>query len=145
MSYVSDPAGLGIGKRYGPLHLGSVGGVTINANGEYMFVAEVTAEELAAVASISYTIPNSYAKIKEVYVEVEEAFGAGDTVDVLYDGSTVLDAPVAVSAVGLLKGVTTVIGETTVEADTAVTIDASLIDSGSATGSIKVVVKLLRI
>lgn len=142
MAYESNPAGLGISKRYGPLHLGSKGGVTAGENGEFRWVVEVSAEELDASAFVSMKIPEGYARITAAYVEVEEAFGALDTVDILYDGATILSAPLAVSATGIVVGTLAV---SVADGDTAFTIDTSLIDSGSTTGFAKVVVVLERI
>lgn len=140
--YEANPGGLGVGKRYGPLHLGGVGGVTAGDNGEFRLVAEITAKELQASSAISFKAPDGYGRITACYVEVETAFGVGDTVDVLYDGVTILSAPIAVTTLGVTAGTLAV---TAFAKDKAFTIDTALIDSGDLDGSIKVVVVLERV
>lgn len=145
-TYESDPAGLGVGKRFGPLHLGGVAGITNGDNGQFVHVAEVSAEELSANGSISFKIPDGSALITGVYVEVEEAFPTAlDHIDVLYNGSTVLDADIDVDTVGMYEGVTTVIGSTTVTSANALTIDVTGIAGSPTAGYCKVVTEFKRI
>jgi len=141
-NYESNPAGLGVGKRYGALSLGGVAGVTCGANGEYALVAEVSAEELAATSSIDIRIPEGYGYIEKVRVEVEEAFPAADTIDVFYNALTVLSAPVAVDTVGIVAGTLTV---NVIDGDVPLTIDTSGIAANPATGFVKVIVTLQRV
>jgi hypothetical protein len=145
MSYESDPAGLGVGKRYGPLHLGGVGGVTCGANGDYKYVVEVSAEEIAGNAAVALNIADIYGAIVDVKFEVEEGFPALDTLDVFYDGVTILSAPVAVDTVGIVSG--TLAASPTVMDDVAkdITIDVSGITAGATTGYVKVIVSAERV
>lgn len=142
MSYEADPAGLGVGKRFGPLNMGGVAGVTTGANGEYRLVAEVGGKELPANAAISIEIPEGYAVINRVTVEVESAFAALETVDVDYDGATILSAPVAASAVGVIVGAL-VASPTVVTSGKAITIDVGALTAG--TGYLKVIIEMVRI
>lgn len=141
-SYEADPAGLGVGKRYGALHLGGVAGVTDGSNGTFSVVAEVSIEELAANASIDIRIPEGYAKIEDVLFEVEEAFPALDTLDVFYNGVTVLSAPVAVDTLGIATGTVSV---SVINGDVPLTIDASGITATATAGFVKVIVSLKRV
>jgi hypothetical protein len=145
MAYESDPAGLGVGKRYGPLHLGGVQGAhkTYGAEGEAVF--EISFEELDASAAQVVKLP-PYAEVLEVHAEVKEVFGTGDTLDVLLDGTSVLNTtkvdcatlgpqgPVALSATA---------GDYQVGATAEdLTIDVTLVDAGTPeTGFVKVLVK----
>lgn len=145
-TYESDPAGLGVGKRFGPLFLGGVAGVSNGDSGQFVHVAEVTAEELSANSSISFKIPEGNALITGVWVEVDEAFPtANDHVDVLYNGSTVLDADIDVDATGVFEGVTTIIGSTAVTSANAITIDVTGIAGTPAAGSCKVITEFKRV
>lgn len=141
-TYAANPAGLGVGKRYGALSLGGMAGVTVGYNGEFRWVAEITAKEQSATDSISMKLPEGYARIKGCWVEVETAFGALDTVDVLYNGVTILTAPLAVSSVGIVVGTLAV---TSVTGNVAFTIDDTLVDAGDLDGSMKIVVELERV
>lgn len=143
MSYEVDPAGLGVGKRYGPLALGGVGGVTKGDNGQFRWVAEVSAKELEANASVKFNIPDGKAIITAVYVEVEDAFTAADVVDVFYDGVTILGAPVAADAETIASG-TLAVSPTVIDVDKDITIDVSGLTAG-VDGYAKVVVVAERI
>lgn len=145
MAYSSDPAGLGVGKRYGPLHLGGVQGAqkTYGAYTEAVF--EISFEELDASAAQVIKVP-AYAEIVEVVAEVKEVFGTGDTLDVTLDGTTVLgvtkvdcatlgpQGPVTLTATAADKQV----GATAED----LAIDVTLVDAGTPeTGFIKVMVR----
>jgi hypothetical protein len=142
MPYANNPAGLGVGKRYGALNLGGVAGVTYGANGELRWVVEISSTEKAANDYITMKLPDGYARITACWVEVETAFGTGDTVDVLYNGVTILAAPLAVSALGVVVGTLAVTAAT---GDVAFTIDDTLEDAGDLDGRAKIVVVLERI
>jgi hypothetical protein len=142
-TYETDPAGLGVGKRYGPLSLGGSGGVTCGANGEFRYVVEVSAEEIAANPSVELRIPASYGVITDVRLEVEEAFPATDDIDVEYNSVSILSAAMAADTVGVVTGALAV-SPTVVAADTPITIDVSGIAANPATGFAKVWVTLER-
>jgi len=144
MGYVANPAGLGVSKRYGQHNLGGVGGVTGGSSGSFMLVAEVSAKELGASGEISFTPPDGTAVVDAVWVEREVAFGTGDTIDVKIAGSTILSAPLDVSATGILVG-TLSAGTKTISSSQALTVDVALVDSGDLDGYVKVVVELKRI
>jgi len=144
MTYVSDPAGLGVGKRYGPLNLGGVQGA-MKGEGAYVdAIFEVTFDELDASGAQVLNLP-AYAQIVEVTAEVEEVFGTGDTLDIKLDGTTVLGVTkIAVSALGVvLGGLSATAADYTVGAAAEeLTIDVTLIDAGTPeTGKVKVLVR----
>lgn len=145
MAYESDPAGLGVGKRYGPLHLGGVQGAqkTYGAINEAVF--EISFEELSASAAQAVSLP-PYAEVLEVHAEVKEVFGTGDTLDVTLNGTSVLGAtkvdcatlgpqgPVALS----LTAADYQVGATAED----LAVDVTLVDAGTPeTGFVKVLVK----
>ncbi len=145
MAYESDPAGLGVGKRYGPLHLGGVQGAqkTYGAFTEVVF--EVSFEELDASAAQVIKVP-AYAEVIEVTAEVKEVFGALDTVDVTLDGNTVLDTTkIDVATLGPQGPVT--LTATTANLQVGATpedlvLDVSLVDAGTPeTGFAKIMVR----
>ena len=142
MAYSSNPAGLGVGKRYGPLHIGGMQGRKKSYGSEETVVVEVSFEELSASAAQNIYLP-PYAKITSAYVVVEEVFGTGDTLAIKLDGTSITTAALAVSALGVVEGTLSVTpGDYTVGATAeALTVDTALIDAGTPeTGLAKVVV-----
>jgi hypothetical protein len=73
MAYESDPAGIGVGKTYGPQHLNSAGVVkTEGTNEEAVF--ELNIDGGGGIAA-TYTVSlPAYAIIREAYTEVTEVF-----------------------------------------------------------------------
>ena len=143
-TYESDPAGLGVGKRYGPLHLGGVQGAhkTYGNVGEAVF--EVSFEELSASAAQAIKVP-PYAQITEVTAEVKEVFGTGDTLDVKLAGTTVLgvtkiDCATLGPQTQALSGTAAALQVGATAED--LTLDVTLVDAGTPeTGFVKVCVK----
>lgn len=144
MTYETDPAGLGVGKRYGPLHLGGMQGAkrTFGSDNEATF--EITFEELAASAAQDIKIP-PYSKINGVTVTVSEVFGTGDVLNIEMAGEVITEAAVSVAALGILTpalqstDVTHLVNNTTSPVD--LLLDVSAIDAGTPlTGEAKIVV-----
>jgi hypothetical protein len=142
MSYESDPAGLGVGKRYGPLKLGGVQGAMKGYGKDVDAIFEVTFDELDASAAQVVKVP-AYGKVTGVYVEVEEVFGTGDTLDVTLDGTSLLTAELAVSALGIVEGSLSATAADLTAGATAedLVVDVTNVDAGTPeTGKCKVVV-----
>jgi hypothetical protein len=72
-NYESDPAGLGVGKRYGTLDLGGMSGKVGTYGNDEEAIFEISAEESAVPLSIK--LP-SEALVTGAYLEVEEVFAA---------------------------------------------------------------------
>ena len=145
MSYESDPAGLSVGKRYGPLHLGGMQGAMKGEGALTDASFEITFDELDASAAQNIPIP-AYSRVVAVYVEVEEVFGALDTLSPLLDGNAITLAVVAVSALGSLAPALhgTDANLTTGATAENLTIDTALIDAGTPlTGKCKVIVRYM--
>ena len=144
MAYSSNPAGLGVGKRYGPLHLGGVQGAqkTYGAYTEAVF--EISFEELDASAAQVVKVP-AYAEIVEVSAEVKEVFGALDTCDVTLDGTTVLGATkIDCATLGPQSPALTATAANLQVGATAedLLVDVTLIDAGTPeTGFVKIMVR----
>lgn len=141
-NFESDPAGLGVSKRYGPLDTGGNMGVTTAESGEGRIVFEVGAQELGASAAYAFTIPEGYARITDVFVETEEAFESASGVDVLVDTVTILTAGIVVTDVGLVTGVLAV-DNLAFASTSELTLDVSGVTAGKE-GFCKVVVEFQR-
>ncbi len=144
MTYVTDPAGLGVGKRYGPLKLGGVQGSKKGYGSDNEAVFEITFDELDASNAQDIKIP-AYSKISDVTVTVKEVFGTGDVLNIEMAGEVITEAAVAMTALGILKpalqstDVTHLVNNTTSAVD--LLLDVSAIDAGTPeTGECKVVV-----
>lgn len=143
-NYESDPAGLGVGKRYGPLHLGGVQGAHKTYGNVSEAVFEVSFEELSASAAQVIKVP-PYAQITEVTAEVKEVFGTGDTLDVKLAGTTVLGVTKIDCAT--LGPQTQALSATAADLQVGataedLTLDVALVDAGTPeTGMVKVCVK----
>ena len=148
-SYETNPAGLGVGKRYGPLHLGGKQGGKKGYGSENEAVFEISFEELAASAAQAIKIP-AYSKITNITVTVDEVFGTGDTFAINMDGNPITEAAVPVSALGItnpaLQSTTAanLVNDTTSAVD--LVLDTALIDAGTPeTGSAKIVVEYIKL
>lgn len=105
-TYESDPAGLGVGKRYGPLAVGGLGGELPNAGIQKELVFEFTAGEVFA-SGITLPLPAGYV-VEDTYLEVGTAFAATSTFNISIDGGGGLTTavPLHTLAAPISKGVT---------------------------------------
>lgn len=142
MSYESDPAGLGVGKRYGPLNLGGSNGVksTLGSDDEYVFF--VTTEELSADAAQTFEVP-PYSEVVSTWYKVDDAFGTGDTFALTLGGNVITAAVNPVSAAGIFDPTIHATAANIQTGATAETLalDTALIDNG-ALGTAKIVVTI---
>ena len=74
----------GVGKRYGALGLGGMGGITRGNNGDHYLDFEASVTEIEPLNAQVHKLPTSYGVIRRVEIEVQEAFTSG-TVDIVYD------------------------------------------------------------
>ena len=150
MSYVSDPAGIGVGENFGPRNIGGTVGKMASGGGpERDLFYHVTAETIDYPTSID--IIEDYYVLTNMLVEVTEAFAANSTVDISLDSGAGLTSPVDLATLGV-----TDIGAAALAADTTLanvsgtgSIPAALVlDSNataSATGDVRVVLTYKRI
>lgn len=89
-TYESDPAGLGVGKRYGALEAGGIGGRIggVDASQQVQFM--VKAGEDDGLSAQELPLP-AYARITKVEANVIAAYAASSTIAVTLDGNDVLD------------------------------------------------------
>ncbi len=145
MSYESNPGGLGVGKRYGPLNLGGVIGKlsTFGRTDEVTFF--VTTEELSSDAAQTISVP-AYSEVVGVWVQVDDAFGALDTLSITLGGNAITAAAIPVSAAGIfdpaLHATAANIQTGAIAEDIA--LDTTLVDSG-VLGSCKIVVEIKQV
>lgn len=99
--YEADPAGLGVGKRYGPLAVGGVagkiGGVDASQQCQFMLAAG----EDEGLNAMAQQLP-AYARITKIELNKIAAYAASSTVDVQLDGTSVLATatPIAITGTG---------------------------------------------
>ncbi len=142
MAYESDPGGLGVGKRYGPLNLGGSNGVksTLGSDDEYVFF--ITSEELSADAAQTFNVP-PFSEVVSTWYKVDDAFAAGDDFAITLGGNAITAAIMPVAVAGIFDPT---INATAANIQTGATsevlaLDTALISSG-AVGSAKVVVTI---
>jgi len=132
-----------VGKYSGERSVGNVAGVTCASSGRGSMVFEFNVEDYADMASKGLTIPDGYGIVTAVYLETEVAFAAG-TVDVRNDGTDVLAAPAALTAVGMTnEPLIAVPADLVIAAGT----EMKLLITGvtGAVGSAKVIVEFSRV
>jgi hypothetical protein len=103
-NYESDPAGLGVGKRYGPLNVGGVAGVYRNEGSVNEIIWELTAKEIVNGDPFTVPLPANYL-VEALYLEVETAFAASSTANLSINGGAALTTPLALSTQAALASV----------------------------------------
>lgn len=139
-TYESDPAGLGVGKRYGPRGVGGTIGEYIQSGTLREVVIEVVAGEPMSAALFTRSLPANYL-IDDVLFEVNEAFnGTTPTIQWAIGGGTAATAETvaAVKAVDTYAGAPTNLSSTSA-LNFVLTPNAGAI--ASTTGKATVVVK----
>ena len=116
-TYEADPAGLGISKRYGPLRVGGVGGELPSTGTQKELVFELTAGEIFTTG-ITLNLPANYL-IEALYLEVETAFAASSTADIVVSGGAGLTTDFVLSSAAPLVSV--VLTGMTLQSGTAAT------------------------
>lgn len=139
--YAANPAGLGVGKRYGPLGVGGTGGEynAFGANREIIF--EVTAGETQAGLGFTLPLPAGY-RVETIYYEVETAFAASSTCNVAIGGGVALTTPIPLATLAAITSVA-LTGLTNTSATTANNIVFTVNANGiaSTTGKARVYVQ----
>jgi len=140
-TYESDPAGIGVGKRYGPLAVGGVAGELPNTGTQKELVFELAADEMVTGAPMTLPLPANYL-VEALYLEVEEAFAASSVADLSIDGGAGLTTDFVLSTAAAIASVATT-GLANLTGTSAVNIvltpDANAIASG--TGKARVIVQ----
>lgn len=103
-NYVANPAGLGVGKRYGALKVGGVSGVYRGEGSQQEIVFELTAGEIVNGAPFTVPLPANYL-VQAIFLEVETAFAASSTANIAINGGVALTTPIPLSAQSALVSV----------------------------------------
>lgn len=139
MSYETNPAGLGVGKTYGPKSTGGIEGQPKTAG----FTKELSFEFTAGTSGEVYEsiVIQDYYLVTGLTLEVDEAFAATSTADLSIDGGAGLTTDLDLATLGIsapaLTGLANTAGAGPV--DVVLTLNAAAL--ASATGKGKLVVK----
>jgi len=140
-NYESDPAGLGVGQRYGRRTVGGVTGTFVMNDSQREIVFDLAADEPLAGVPMTIELPANYL-VEALYIEVEEAFAATSSADLSINGGAGLTTDFDLATAGALLGVV-LTGLANLSGTSAVNIvltaDAAAI--ASATGKARVIVQ----
>lgn len=95
-TYSANPAGLGVGKRYGPLNKGGIVGVYQGEGSEREIIYELTAGEIVNGTPFTIPLPANYL-VQAIFLEVETAFAASSTVNLTIGGGVALTTPISLA------------------------------------------------
>ena len=129
------------GKRYGVREIGGVNGTFVQNDSQRELIFDLEAGGPLAGTPMTAQLPANYL-IEALYLEVEEAFAATSTADIVVSGGAglttdfVLSTKAALASVAL-TGMTLLSGT----ADTTITLTADAAAIASATGRARVVVQ----
>ena len=139
MSYQANPAGLGVGKTYGPRGLGAVEGQVKTSGMRKQVVFQVSADTSSEVY-ISKVIQDGYL-VDKIILDVEDAFASSSTANLSIDGGDGLTTAFNLASAGIsapaLTGLTKTAGSGPV--DIILTLNANA--KASAAGKAKIVVE----
>lgn len=140
-NYEADPAGIGVGKRYGPLVVGGVAGELPNTGSQKELVYELAADEMVTGAPMTLNLPANYL-VESLYIEVEEAFAASSTADLSIGGGAGLTTDFDLATAGaLLSVVTTGLANLSGTSATTVVLTPNANAIASGTGKARVIVQ----
>ncbi len=139
--YESNPAGLGVGQRYGARTVGGVNGSFVQNDSQRQVVFDLAANEPMAGVPMTAELRSGYL-IEEIYLEVETAFAATSTANLSINGGAGLST--AISLVNVLP-LTTIALTGLANLSATSTVNIVLTGSASAqaspTGKARVVVR----
>lgn len=139
-TYSADPAGLGVGKRYGPLNRGGVVGVYRGDGSTREFIFELGAGEPLTGKVVTIPLVANYL-ITAIYVEVETAFAASSTANLSINAGAGLTTPISLAtAVPLTSVALTGLANTSGTGDVTITLTGNANAIASATGKARVLV-----
>jgi len=139
MSYESGTNGIGVGQYFGARSLGGTRGAPKDLGNEAAKTFQVTS---GTSGDLYEAVVNSPYIVKEVLLNVKEAFAASSTANLSIDGGAGLTADLDLATAGVssitdLSGLANTSGQGPV--DLALVLDATA--KGSATGDAEVIVK----
>lgn len=104
-TYSSNPAGLGVGKRYGPIFAGGMSGAYRGEGSQREIIVELAAFETPTGAPLTVQIPDNYL-VESIHLEVETAFASSSTVNLSIKGGAGLSTPMSLATQAALASVT---------------------------------------
>jgi len=148
MTYEADPAGLGVGKRYGPLKTGGIVGAVGGVGSETTAVFQLNNGEDDGSNATSISLP-AYAVIKEIEITKTAAYAASSTFDVQLDGTSCLATatPLVLTGTGYVNAALHATAANTQVGATAedVTVVVNANGLASTTGAAEIVVTYTRV
>jgi len=140
-NYETNPAGLGIGQRYGRRDVGGVSGTFPFEGSQREAVFELKSGEPLTGLPMTVNLPANYL-VEEVYLEVEEAFAASSTANISINGGVGLTTALVLSTAAAL-GQKAIAGLANLSGTAAVNIvlTGNAASVASATGQARVVVR----
>lgn len=103
-TYVANPAGLGVGKRFGPLFAGGISGTYQGEGSQREIIVELAAFETPTGAPLTVQVPDNYL-VESIHLEVETAFAASSTINLSIKGGAALTTPMSLAAQSALVNV----------------------------------------
>lgn len=139
MSYETNPAGLGVGKTYGPKAVGGLEGQPKTSGFSKEIVFEFTAG--AADEVLESIIIQDYYLVTGLTLEVDEAFAASSTANLSIDGGDGLTTALALASAGISAPALTGLEGASGAGPVDVVLALNATAKGSATGKGRLVVK----
>lgn len=139
MSYESGTNGLGVGQYYGPRALGGTRGAPKDLGYEAAKTFQVTS---GTAGDLYEAVVNSSYVVKEITLNVKEAFAATSSANLSINGGAGLTTPLSLATAGVssitsFAGLANTSGQGPV--DLALALDAAA--KGSATGDAEIIVQ----
>jgi hypothetical protein len=103
-NYASNPAGLGVGKRYGALSVGGVAGTYRGEGSQREIIFELSAGEITNGVPFTVPLPADYL-VQAILLEVETAFAASSTANIAINGGAALSTPMSLATKAALANV----------------------------------------
>lgn len=140
-NYEANPAGLGIGQRYGAREVGGTSGTFGFEGSQREAVYELEAGEPLTGVPMTVDLPANYV-VETIYFEVEEAFAATSTANLSINGGAGLTAAIALSTAGpLTSKAITGLGNLSGTAAVKMVLTGNAAAIASSTGRARVVVR----
>lgn len=137
-NYSTNPAGLGVGKRYGSLSTGGIAGEYEKDGANREIIFEIKAGETQA---ITLPLPAFY-RVETIYYEVETAFAASSTTNMAIGGGVALTTPIPLSTQAAITSVAlTGLTNTSGVAATTIVFTNNANTIASTTGSARIYVQ----
>lgn len=140
-TYESNPAGLGVGQRYGARTVGGVNGSFVHNDSQRQVVYDLSAKEPMVGVPMTAGLDGGYL-VESIYVEVEAAFAASSTANLSINGGAGLSTAISLSsATPLASRVLTGLANLSGVNDVNIVLTGNAAAIASSTGKARVVVQ----